>query len=75
MKLQLSMVGDDWAVTMGRDAAGWLVEDATQISRNGRVRAVASKPLGKKRFSTRSSALAASAGWLRQQGILPEIAH
>ena len=75
MRLQLSMVGDNWAVTMGRDGAGWLIEDATRIARNGRVEAVESQPLGKKRFSTRSDALTASTTWLRGQGLLPELAQ
>ena len=72
MRTQLSMVGDGWAVTMLGDRAGWLVEDASQISRSGRVQAVASRPLGRRRFPTRSGALAASAVWLREQGILAE---
>ena len=70
MRSQISLVGDNWAVTMGRDAAGWLVEDATRIARNGHVETLALRPLGKKRFPTRSGVIAASTTWLREQGIL-----
>ena len=72
MRSQLSLVGDNWAVTMGRDAAGWLVEDATRIASNGRVQTLALRPLGKKRFATRSRVIAASTGWLRKQGLLQQ---
>jgi hypothetical protein len=71
MRTQLSMVGDDWTVTMLRDESGWIVEDATQISRSGHVRSVATQPFGGRHFSTRGGAVAASAGWLRDQGLLP----
>ena len=72
MKTKLSLVGDNWAVTMGRDAAGWLVEDATRIASNGQVQTLALRPLGKKRFPTRSGVIAASTKWLRKQGMLQQ---
>ncbi len=74
MKSQLSLVGDNWAVTMGRDAAGWLIEDATRIASNGHVETLALRRLGKQRFATRSRVIAASTGFLRKQGILQQLA-
>ena len=72
MKSQLSLVGDNWAVTMGRDASGWRIEDATRIESNGHVETLALRRLGTRRFATRSRVIAASTGWLRKQGILQQ---
>ena len=72
MRSQLSLVGDNWAVTMGRDAAGWCIEDAARIASNGQVEPLALRRLGQRRFATRSRVIAASTGFLRKQGVLQE---